>query len=221
MKKLLTLALVFVIGATCASAQTQKEINKENRAKDRYTEQKLNEKASKAARQEAKKLTKEGWIVSPGSLPLEKQLDRAYNMQYDEDQDGPIYITGFGQSIGEHYDAAKMQAIELAKLQIAGMVESNIASIVQSSIDNQQLPEGDAASIVETLQAGKNIISQKLGRVVPVVECYRDVKKKKEVLVRLVYNRKQVLNTAKESIREELRKKSDKLHEQLDQILGF
>ena len=30
MKKFLTLALVFVIGATCASAQTQKEINKEN-----------------------------------------------------------------------------------------------------------------------------------------------------------------------------------------------
>lgn len=221
MKKLLTLALVFVIGATCASAQTQKEINKENRARDRYTEQKVNEKASKAARKEAKKLTKEGWIVSPGSLPLEKQLDRAFNMQYDEDQDGPIYITGFGQSTGEHYDAAKMQAIELAKLQIAGMIETNIASIIESTIANQQIAEGDAASLVETVQASKNIISQKLGRVVPVVECYRDVKKKKEVLVRLTYNRKQAMNTAKECIREELKKKGDKLHEELDNVLGF
>ena len=37
----------------------------------------LNKKASKAARKEAKKLTKEGWLTSPGTLPLEKQLDKS------------------------------------------------------------------------------------------------------------------------------------------------
>ena len=41
------------------------------------------------------------------------------------------------------------------------------------------------------------------------------------VLVRVVYDRNTVLKAYKETIREELEKKGDKLHEQLDQVLGF
>ena len=34
-------------------------------------------------RKEAKKLSKEGWTTTPGSLPIEKQLDKAYMMSHD------------------------------------------------------------------------------------------------------------------------------------------
>ena len=39
--------------------------------------------------------------------------------------------------------------------------------------------------------------------------------------VRVVYDRNTILNTYKQTIREELQKKGDKLHEQLDDVLGF
>lgn len=222
MKKLLTLALVFVIGATCASAQTQKEINKENRARDRYTEQQLNEKAPKSARKAAKKDLREGWTVAPGHLPLDKQYEMAYTMRIERDAEGFIYITGDGQSIGENYDAAKMQALELAKMNLAGQIETEITALVESTVANKQLEANEAASIVETIQASKNVISKRIGRVVPVVEVYRESRNKnKEVRVLLFYNRKTGMESAKQVIREELQKKGDKLHEKLDQVLGF
>lgn len=74
----------------------------------------LNEKASKAARKEAKKLEKEGWLSAPGALPIEKQLDKSYTMQYEYDYEGyPKFIMAEGMSTAGNYDAAKMQALEL------------------------------------------------------------------------------------------------------------
>ena len=104
MKKLL-LSLSLILAATLfLSAQTAKEI-----AKERKELKKLSQK-------EAKKYAKEGWLVSPGALPIEKQLDKAYQMQYERDEASfPKYIMGEAMSIGENYDAAKMQALELAK----------------------------------------------------------------------------------------------------------
>ena len=221
MKKLLTRALVFVIGATCASAQTQKEINKENKARDKYAEQQLNERASKAARKEAKKYAKDGWIVAPGHLPLDKQLERSWLKYYDEDENGPINLRGEAISVGEYYDAAKMQAIELAKMQIAGQLETIVVSKIKTTVGNQQLSEGDAASLVETVQASQNMIVKKLGLITPVVECYRDAKKKKEVRVVLIFNRKNALDAAKECVREELKKTGNEMHKDIDNLNIF
>ena len=114
MKKILFAVMaLFLIGTTVTYAQkTTDEIRKE-----------MNKKASKDARKEAKKLKKEGWEVTPGALPIEKQLDRAYMMQYEISESGlPKYVIGEAMSIGEHYDAAKMQALQLAKQNLAGSV---------------------------------------------------------------------------------------------------
>ena len=79
----------------------------ERKAMSKYAKSELNDRASKAAKKAAKTYGKEGWLVAPGHLPMEKQLDRSYQMQYEFDDMGyPKYIMSEAMSIGENYDAA-------------------------------------------------------------------------------------------------------------------
>lgn len=224
MKKLFVLAMAMVMAfAGAASAQTQKEIRKERRQVEKMTTKELNSKATKSARKEAKRLKKQGWVVAPGALPMDKQLDRAYLMQYEYDENlYPKYIMAEAMSIGENYDGAKSQALELAKQNLAGQIQTEVTAIIENTVANKQLSAEEAATITETVLASKNLISQSLGRVIPVMECYRtNNKKNKEVLVRLAYNSEMAIEAAKNVVRKELEKKGEKLHEQLDKVLGF
>lgn len=184
------------------------------------TKEDVDKKASKAARKEAKSLTREGWDVTPGTLPLEKQLDKSYQMQYQTDDNGyPRFYMGEAMSTGENYDAAKMQAIELAKQNLAGQIQTEITALIENTVANKQLGPDEAASITESITASKNLISQSLGRVVTIVECYRTLtNKNKEVLVRIAYNVEMANEMAKKVIRKDLEEKGEDLHEQLDKI---
>ena len=67
---LITLILITVSGLTYA--QSTKEQRQERQELAKASKKELNVKASKAARKEAKKFTKEEWTTAPGALPLEK-----------------------------------------------------------------------------------------------------------------------------------------------------
>lgn len=227
MKKFMIFAMAVLLTMPCAvvaqSAKEARAITKEHKVIDRLSEKELNSKASKAARKEAKKLKKEGWTVTPGALPMDKQLDRSYKMQYEYEEGGyPKYIMADAMSIGENYDAAKRQAIELAKENIAAEMETEMTALIENTVANKQLTAEQAASVTQTITASKNIISQRLGRVVPVMECYRTKSNKnKEVLVRVAYNAKMATDSAKRVVREQLEEKGIELHEELDAVLGF
>lgn len=223
MRKLLILALMLTVSASTMTAQTAKDIAKERKELRKASKAELNEKASKDARKQAKQLKKEGWTTAPGALPLDKQLDKAYLMQYEYDEDMfPKYIMGEAMSIGENYDAAKMQALELAKQNLAGQIQTEITALIENSVANQQLVAEEASSLTQTILAGKNLISQSIGRTIPVVECYRvKPNKNKEVLVRIAYNSAMAKAAAKRAVQEELKDKSEDLHKKLDEILGW
>lgn len=178
---------------------------------------------TKDAKKAAKTYVKDGWLVAPGHLPLEKQLERAFKMQTDIDDMGyPKYVMSEAMSIGQNYDAAKIQAQELAKLTLAGQLQSEIVALVENDVSNEQLSNEQAASVTETVMASKNLISQKIGRVITVVECYRDkAGKNKEVRVMIAYNTEMAMDAAKSVVREELKKKGDELHEKLDGLLNL
>ena len=192
------------------------------KAKMKQTKKELKEKATKTARKEAKRLKKDGWIVSPGALPLDKQLDRSYMFELDMDEDmNPLYVTGEGQSIGENYDAAKLQATELARQQIVGKISSETTALIDNLVGNKQLAAEEAATIATLLSEGKTIFSQKLGRVLPVVECYRTLENKnKEVLVRLATKESTIREVMKNYLREEMEKKGAKMSDKLDAMLS-
>ncbi|MDE6164220.1 MAG: hypothetical protein K2F62_01330, partial [Muribaculaceae bacterium] len=70
--------------------------------------------------------------------------------------------------------------------------------------------------------ASKNLISQSLGRVIPVVELYRPTEKNnKEVLVRLAYNTLNAKRAAIKAIEQDLGERADSLHVKLNKILGL
>ena len=224
MKKSIVFALVLAMAVPCTTlAQTQKELNKERKEVVKQSKKELNAKVSRSTKKEAKRLQKEGWQVAPGALPLEKQLEKAYTMQYEFDESGyPLYIMAEAMSIGENYDGAKAQALELAKENLAGQIQTEVTALVESTVANKQLAAEESATIVETVKASKNLISQSLGRVFPVVEVYRTkANKNKEVLVRLAYNEKMAREAAKRAIKQELEAKGQDLHKQLDTVLGF
>lgn len=199
------------------------DIRKERKELKKASKSELNEKASKTVRKQAKKLAKEGWDVAPGALPLEKQLDRAYLMQMEFDDDlFPKYIMGEAMSIGENYDAAKIQAVELAKQNLAGQIQTEITALVENSVANEQLSAEEAASVTKTIVAGKNLISQSIGRVIPVVECYRTKSNKnKEVRVQVAYNSEMAKAAAKRAVRESLEDETEELHDKLDKLFGW
>lgn len=230
MKKLFLLLGVALLATTPMYAQeelSQKEINKEAKAMLKLSNQQLNEKASKSAKKEAKKLAKEGWVVAPGHLPLEKQLDRSYQMQYQYSEDlFPKYIIGDAMSVGEVYDAAKNQALELAILNLASNIEKNITALIDNRVANGQLGQGEAVSLAQTVNGSKNIISKKIQRTVPIVECYRTLGNKNvEVRVVIFYNANAAKKVAAEEIknqkRAELGAKADELIKSVDKLLGI
>lgn len=220
-KIIIAALMLCVAGGT--QAQITKEQLKERKELRKLAKKDLNEKASKAARKDAKKFTKEGWKVAPGGLPLDKQLDRSYMMQQDFDEDlFPKYLMAEAMSIGENYDAAKMQAMELAKQNLAGQIQTEVTALIENTVSNNQLEAEEAASVTKMVTAAKNLISQNIGRVIPVVEVYRTLgNKNKEVRVYIAYNSKMAKAAAKKAIRDELAKEGEELQKKLDEHLKW
>lgn len=223
MRKLFVCMFAFLCLTTSMTAQTAKDIRKERQELRKASKSELNEKATKTARKEAKKLIKEGWVTVPGALPLEKQLDKSYMMQMEYDEDMyPKYLMGEAMSIGENYDAAKMQALELAKQNLAGQIQTEVTALIENSVANKQLANDEAVSVTQSIMGAKNLISQSIGRTITVMECYRvKSNKNKEVLVRIAYNGAMAKAAAKRAIQEELSEKSEEIHKKLDKILGW
>lgn len=231
--RIISLYFTLWITSICFAESTlpkyEKDMSGEAIANKRYyiTEESAivdkDKEATKDARKEAKRFRKDGWQTVPGALPMEKQLEKSYIMQQEYDDNlFPKYLMGEAMSIGENYDAAKMQALELAKQNLAGQIQTEVTALIENTVANKQLQPEDAASIVQSISAGKNLISQSIGRVLPVMELYRTVSNKnKEVLVRIAYNSDMAKAAAKKAIQEELEKKGEELHGKLDELLGW
>lgn len=222
-KGLILLISILLLSSGYGVAQLTKQQLKERQELAKQSKKQLNQKATKEARKEAKKLKKEGWKTAPGALPLEKQLDKSYLMQMEYTPEGvPQYIMAEGMSTAGNYDAGKMQALELAKQNLAGQIQTEITAIIENTVANDQGEQGEAVTLTRSVMSSKNLISQSIGRVVPVVEVYRDVNgNNREVLVRIAYSMDAAKDVVKKAIKKELEEKGDSLHNQLDQLLGW
>ena len=210
----LAIAILFSVSLVMPvmAQQTEKEASKA-----------LNKKVMKKARKEAKKYKKSGFYVSPGSLPMDIQLENAWKKQMLVDEDGfPKFIVATGNSVAETQTAAKIQATETAKLELAGTISTNIAALIENNIANQQLNLEDAASVTKTVAASKNIIAQELGRVLPLFEVYKKIGKNNiEADIRLAYDSDVAYEVAKKVIRKSLEEQTDIMQEKLDKLMDF
>jgi|COG998Drversion2_1049125.scaffolds.fasta_scaffold23216_2 hypothetical protein len=189
---------------------------------DRQLSKQIKKKAAKQARKEARKFKRKDWYVAPGALPMDKQIEKSWELQYMEDEDGyPLYIVATGNSVAETQSAAKLQAMELAKLELAGLVQTNVAALIENSVANSQLNNEEAASVTKTVAASKNIIAQEIGRVITMFEIYKKINKNVEASVRIGYNTDIAIETAKKAIRKKLEEETEILHDKLDKLLDF
>ena len=210
MKKLstlLVLALSVVMMASCAS---------QNLTKDQRT-------AEKNIKKEVKQLKKEGWKVAPGNIAMDLQLKESYNKALERDEKGyEKFVAGEAMSVGETYDAALFQATNLAKLDLAGKIQTEVTELIDNKLANKQLSQKQATSLAESVAASKNLVSQKLGRVIVPIKMYRDLENGNvEVRTVMYYSHDMAMDIMKQTMREDLEQKADDLSKQLDKILGF
>jgi len=215
MKKLI-IAITFIFAATAIMPLMGQSTAKE-------AEKDLKKKSMKMARKEAKKKKKAGYFVAPGALPMDKQLEKAFIKQNMEDDKGyPTYIVASGNSVAGTQTAAKLQATETAKLTLAGTISTNVAALIENSIANEQLTREEAATVTKTVAASKNIIAQNLGRVIPLVEMYKNIGSDNiQCDVQIAYDSKTAMDMAKQVIRKQLEEQTDILHEKLDKMLDI
>ena len=221
MKRIYILILAVMVAMSAGFAQDK--ARKEREEIRKMAEKELNSRVDKTVAKEAKKLEKDGWKVRPGALPLEKQLEKSYMMQYEYDEDlYPKYIMGEATSVGENYDAAKTTAMSLAINNLAGQIQTEVTALIENTVVNKQLTAEEAVSISETVMSSKQLISQTLGRTLPVMECFRlNSKNNTEVLMRIAYKGTEAKRVAADAVRKKLDEKGEKLSEQLDKILGL
>ena len=208
--------------ANVSFAQDKKDVYKERRDMNKTMRKMQNEKASKDARNEAKRLTKEGWKAAPGTLPLEKQLDRQFLLQQELASDGaPAYLFGSATSFGPTFDSAKLQASTLARQDLASQIETSVGALITTNAGNTELGPEKATALMETVSRGKQLINSKLGRTIPVLEIYRETPKGREVRIMIAYDSEKAFSLVKNELQKEMEAHGDSLATELDKLLGW
>ena len=201
-------AVMMMIAAADASAQVaSKSQRKQIQKHEKVLNKSMKKKAIKAARKEAKSLKKQGYLTLLGQLPLDKQLENSWQAAYELDVQGyPYYIMSTQKATAGNYTAAQMQAMNAAKTDIAGQIETKINQVIETKVTSSEMSRNEANSLTSFVATSKNIISTTLGRVIKLVEIYREPKRSKmvEVQVTLGYSAeiatKEALNALQKSV---------------------
>lgn len=225
MKKNLLLSALFafvMMFASQAFAQEKatREEFQELKKTEKIIDKDLQKKAIKAARKEAKELKKQGFKTPVGKLPLEKQLETAWEKQAELDTDGnPYWYVSSARVIGGNQASAALQAINIAKVDLAGQIQTRVSQLIEAKQANDDMGQEEAASLSSVVAASKSLISGTLGRVIPLVEVYRTLENKNvEVMVTVGYSTHAANKAAVKAVREQLAAKSEELAKELDKL---
>ena len=211
---LITLLSVLFVLLLINSASAQVS-NKEMRSKLKF-------RPVGEIRKDARDYEKQGYYVAVGAPSIERQLTNGLLKEQETDETGfPKFIVATGRSVGETQIAAKLQATETAKLELAGTLATNVAALIENNIANAQLNQEEAASVTKTVAAAKNMIAQEIGRIITLVEMYKDIDKNIEANVRIAYNNEMAMDAAKKVIRKQLEEETNILQGKLEKLMKF
>lgn len=216
-------ALTMMFAAVEVSAQVA--TNKERQQIEKHEKvlnKTMKKKAIKAARKEAKRLMKEGYTVPVGQLTLDKQLENSWQAAYEVTGDGlPYYIMSTQKGVASNYTAAQMQAMNAAKMDIAGQIQTMVSQVIETKVASKELSRGEAESLSTFVSTSKNVISNTLGRVVKMVEVYKEPKRGNgvEVMVTLAYNSDLAQQEALKALQNSLTSEDVELMSQIDKLV--
>lgn len=206
---IIVIGLLFV---SEASAQYSKEARKAAK-----------EKADKDARKEAKRMKKEGYINLPGDLPLEKQLQRSFEMQYEFDDSGMNkFLVATGTATSGSGAVAASNAMDNARVELAGLISSQVANLIKTNKASTQLSPEDVETIDKFLSSSQTFVNAELGMINPVVKAERKVNNK--VIERRVvvgYSFENAKKVAQNLVKKELQEELDANDAELQKLLGL
>lgn len=204
----------------CAQEKATGESFKELKKHEKVLDKNLRKKAVKEARQEAKKLEKEGFKTPVGKLPLGKQLEDAWEKQAEMDINGnPYWYIASSRMVGGNQSSAALQAVNAAKIDLAGQIQTKVSQLIEAKVANDDMGQEEAASLTSVVASSKSVISATLGRTVPLVEVYRALPNGNfEVMVTIGYSTQTANQEAVRAIRKELAAKSEVLAKELDKL---
>ena len=216
-------AMMMMFVAVDASAQVATNKQRRQVAKhEQVLNKQMKKKAIKSARKEAKRLTKEGYTTFIGQLPLDKQLENSWQAAYEIDAYGnPYYIMSTQKAIASNFTAAQLQAMNAAKTDIAGQLETMINQVIETKVSSNEMGRNEANSLSTFVATSKNIVSNTLGRVIKLVEIYREPKKTKnvEVQVTVAYNAEIATREALKALKQSLTAEDVELMKELDKLV--
>lgn len=211
--------LLIILLLSCCISMAQAQQDKED---IKAIRKELSDQAIKDARKEAESIEKAGWYTQPGTVPLEKQVERAWMKEVETDDVGVSkYFTGTGSSLASTQSAAQVQANSIAKRDLARQINSEITSIIEEKISAEEISATDAAMIQSTVSTSTDAIFQKLARVITLTEIYKKQGENFECQMRIAYNQRLAKETAKQVLKESLQEKSNLPQEQLDMLMNF
>jgi hypothetical protein len=222
MKKFTLLIAAFVMVFAFSACNNQRPLTADGKT-EKDIKKEISKRAMKEARKQARKYKRDNWLVTPGSLPMEKALEKTWIMQYETDDKGNTkYITADGNGIAGNRTAAEMQAIETGKLQLAGLLETRMSALVSANIANTELSDQEAETITEVVENSKNIIANRIGFINPAFKMYRRLRNGNvEVSVKLFYNGEEADLMARKAVKDELREKLDSNEQDLRKLMGL
>lgn len=216
---LVAFVMMFAVNVNAQERATGKDF-KDLKKHEKVLDKDLQKKAMKDARKEAKKLEKEGFRTPVGKLPLAKQLENAYEKQAEVDMNGdPYWYIASSRIIGGNQSAAALQATNAAKIDLAGQIQTKVTQAIDAKVANDDMGQGEAASLASVVASSKSIISATLGRTVPLSEVYRTLPDKNvEVIITIGCTMREANKSALKALRKELASKSEELAKELDKL---
>lgn len=213
-------AMLFSVEAN-AQVATKKEFRAVERH-EKFLNKEIKEKAIKDARKEARKLEKQGYRVPVGEIPLAKQLEKAWQAQYEIDGEGtPYYYMATARTVASNYTAAALQATNTAKLDIAGQIQTQISVLIEQKVANNEITSDNAAAMNSFVSASKSTINNTLGRVLEFVKIYKTLDNgNTEVQVTLGYNTDIANREALKAMQKNLDADAEELMKELEKLLA-
>ncbi len=183
-KKILMLATMMIIGLVVSYAQmSSKEIEK-------------------LAAEESEGYRKEGWKANVGSMPIKYQLIKVFTMQEEVANGQNKYIIADGKVKGATFEAARVHAMEIAKRNMISLIDNMTFTDSEGNAINADGADIESENLQETKY--KTSSSLKLGNLIPVLTCYRELPGGKvEVLVKLACTRDNVVKALLKRAKEE------------------
>ena len=225
MKKMFFMLVAAMMCSMTMTAQSALELAKEQRKLNEVNTKMLNQKPTRDAKKQARKLKKEGWVVPVGEKTIEKQLTESQLLGEElmvDETGSPTrrYIQHTASQVAGTYNAGYAAARNAAIVELASNLKTQVAAAMQAKLDNSQTSSINAVTIDKFNERAKAIVDASLTNTRAVVAIYRVLRNNNyEVQVRLAYDKKELAASLKRKMQQELEMEGDELNDLVDEVI--